>query len=284
MRSLILTIGVPLLLVSCVRKKIFQSEQQARISCEAREQVLEKELDIRRQEQRLLTDKVGGLNKRIGLQEAEIKDLQKELTDRTVKMGNSSTKLAQEKAAVENELANKTAQLNKAEYELRSIQGIQRSNNKILTDLRNELALKYPTKTGAAVSLEGNKVLLVLPDKPLFSNSGMNLSEAGKDLLKGVCNVLANKPTVNVLIEAHTDNKLPKVRGINDTWDWSLQRASNVLRTMITEYNVNANQLTPVGKGEFYPLASNETAEGRLKNRRTVLVMTPLLKTIPEIK
>jgi chemotaxis protein MotB len=54
------------------------------------------------------------------------------------------------------------------------------------------------------------------------------------------------------------------------------------VRLLVRDFNVNANQLTPVGKGEFYPLTSNATAEGRQKNRRTVLVLRPVLPAVPE--
>ncbi|MEZ4919872.1 MAG: OmpA family protein [Saprospiraceae bacterium] len=92
------------------------------------------------------------------------------------------------------------------------------------------------------------------------------------------------RPEINVLIEAHTDNKLPKSKTIEDSWDWSQQRATNILRILVTEYNVNANQLTPVGKGEFYPITSNETAEGRQANRRTTFVLKTKLAAIPAVK
>jgi chemotaxis protein MotB len=54
-----------------------------------------------------------------------------------------------------------------------------------------------------------------------------------------------------------------------------------VTRLLIRDFNINANQLTPVGKGEYYPVASNETSEGRQRNRRTVLVIYPSLPKIP---
>ena len=78
------------------------------------------------------------------------------------------------------------------------------------------------------------------------------------------------------------DNTLPKgAKNMDDTWDWSLIRAVNVTRLLIRDFNINANQLTPVAKGEYYPVTSNETAEGRLRNRRTVLAIFPPLVQVP---
>ncbi len=81
----------------------------------------------------------------------------------------------------------------------------------------------------------------------------------------------------------HTDNSLPKDKTLQDTWDWSLRRAANVARMLVSDYNVNANQLTPVAKGEFYPITSNESAEGRQKNRRTEIVLHPVAPAVPAV-
>jgi chemotaxis protein MotB len=95
---------------------------------------------------------------------------------------------------------------------------------------------------------------------------------------------LAARPSLDVDLVAYTDNSLPtKEKSLKDTWDWSLQRATNLVRILIRDFNTNANQLTPVGRGEFYPVTSNETPEGRAKNRRTVVVFRPVLPAVPPI-
>jgi len=78
--------------------------------------------------------------------------------------------------------------------------------------------------------------------------------------------------------------KPAKEKTIKDTWDWSLQHATNVVRMLIREFNTNANQLMPVARGEFYPMTSNETPEGRSKNRRTVMVFKLVLPAVPVVE
>jgi chemotaxis protein MotB len=131
--------------------------------------------------------------------------------------------------------------------------------------------------------IDKERVLVTLPDGGLFEADGLNVSASGKNMLKAVAELLVLRPELDVQIEAHTDNALPKDKTIRDTWDWSLSRSVTLVRILISEYNVNANQLTPVAKGEFFPLSSNETPEGRKKNRRTVLLLTQKLPSIPGI-
>ncbi|MEI6410943.1 MAG: OmpA family protein, partial [Bacteroidota bacterium] len=135
---------------------------------------------------------------------------------------------------------------------------------------------------GASIAIEDETVQLTLPDKSLFETTGLNVSAAGKNLLTPLANFLAERPELDIDVVAYTDNVLPKDnKSLKDTWDWSLQRATNIVRLLIREYNVNANQLTPVGRGEFYPVTSNETADGRQQNRRTVVVFRPVLAVVP---
>jgi chemotaxis protein MotB len=115
----------------------------------------------------------------------------------------------------------------------------------------------------------------------LFENTGVNLNTSGKIILDSLSKVLTNQPGLETQIITYTDNQLPKNnKSLVDTWDWSLKRATILTRTLISDYSVNANQLSPIGRGEFYPIATNETPEGRQQNRRTEIVFRPKLKVI----
>jgi chemotaxis protein MotB len=152
-----------------------------------------------------------------------------------------------------------------------------------INDLHQAANQKMKQYQDVTCLIDRERVLIALPDGGLFESNGLAISASGKNILKAVAELLAMRPEVDVYVEAHTDNALPKDKNIKDTWDWSLTRAVTLVRLLISEYNVNANQLTPVAKGEFYPLTSNETPEGRKKNRRTVLVLTQKLTPVPGI-
>jgi chemotaxis protein MotB len=281
-RLLLTVFLTSIFLTSCVSPKVHRAEVSMREQCEARERVLVQEQLERRKESANLTKQIGDLNRLIGNQEAELKDLQTELSSRTQQLGESSSKLLTEKLDLQKELTSKNALIGKQEATLQAVSSAQKSRQKILEELKNALLKGFPGSTGAKVEVSDPAVLLTLPDNGLFETNGISISPAGKTLLTPLASLLANRPELRTEILAYTDNTLPKgTKNLNDTWDWSLTRTTNVVRLLIRDFNINANQLTPVAKGEFYPVTSNETAEGRQRNRRTVVVIYPNLPKVP---
>jgi chemotaxis protein MotB len=270
-----------LCLFSCVRPKLFHDEQTLRLKAEARESILVKEVLERRGESAKLTETIGTLNRSLGNQDAEIAALKGDLTNRTQEMGESSSKLATEKSALQKELNARNALLGDRNALIGFAREAQEKRKSILSDLKSALEKAYDKQDQAVIEQQDETVQVTLSDKTLFESSGQNISSSGKNLLAPFAAFLAERPGLDVEVRAYTDNKLPKDKSLKDTWDWSLQRATNLVRLLISEFNLNANKLTPVGKGEFYPITSNETPEGREKNRRTVLILHPTLPAIP---
>ncbi|MEZ4942573.1 MAG: OmpA family protein [Saprospiraceae bacterium] len=279
-----LIFGVLLFFTSCVSSKVYRAELSAREQCEAREKVLVQEVLDRRSETNRLIEQVGSLNRSLGNQDAELRDLKIELTNRTQQMGESSTKLLSEKTNLEQDLAGKTALLKQREATLESISASQKSRQKILDDLKSTLLISYPANSGNTLEVRNDAVLLTLADEQLFDKNGLTVRADGQNLLQPLAAFLTTRPEVDVQILAYTDNQIPKgAKGLGDTWEWSLARAVTIVRLLVREFNVNANQLSPVAKGEFYPLTSNESAEGRQKNRRTVVAIYPSLPAVPKL-
>lgn len=280
--SIVLAFILPLLACfSCVKPKIYRAELSKRQQSEAREVVLMKELSDRKKETGELTKQLGELNRTIGNQEVEIRDLRAGLAARTQQMGESASKLATEIISLQQELADRNTELSQRNTVLQRVLSTQQKRKNIVADLKAILEKGYPPTTGVKLEIQEETLLLTLPDKSLFDPvSGLTVT--GKPMLTPLAELLLTRPELDIDIVAHTDNVLPKNnKTLVDTWDWSLARATHVARFLIREFNVNANQLTPVGRGEFYPSASNETPEGRAQNRRTVIVIHPVLPTVP---
>jgi chemotaxis protein MotB len=278
-------LGVALLVApGCVGNKVYRAEKYTRIAAEAREKVLVQELLDRKRETVELTKMVGELNRNVGRQETEIKDLKVELSAQSQSMGASASKLSSEKAMLEKQLASTNEQLDLRNDMLQRVKSVQEKRKTILADLASGLNKAFETdkNTNVSLTIEGETVSLTLADKALFEPTGLLVSNPGKNLLMTLAEFIAARPSLDVEVLAYTDNVLPaKEKTLKDTWDWSLQRATNVVRMLIREFNTNANQLTPVARGEFYPITSNETPEGRAKNRRTVIVFRPVLPAVP---
>jgi len=269
---------------SCVKPRIYRAELAARSAAEAREKVLVQELLDRKRETAQLTKTTENLARDLGNQDNQIADLKEKLAATTQSMGESASLLVLEKSALEKNLATTKTTLDQRNALINRVKAVQDKRKKILTELEFELVKAYFPQSSAGVTAitEGESIMLSLPDASLFDPTGLNTSAKGKELLKPLAEFLAARPALSVELVAYTDNVLPpKEKILKDTWDWSLARATNVVRMLIRDFNVNANQITPIGKGEFYPVTSNETPEGRQKNRRTVVVLRPILPNVP---
>ncbi len=269
---------------SCVKQRVYRAELAARSAAEGREKILVQEVLEKRKETLQLIKSTENLARDLGKQDTEIADLKEQLAATTRSMGESATKLVSEKAALEKNLAATSTTLELRNALVKRIKSVQDKRKSILSELESDLVKAYfpQSSTGVTAISEGESIMLTLPDAALFEPVGLNVSAKGKDLLKPLAEFLAARPSLSVELIAYTDNVLPpKEKSLKDTWDWSLGRATNAVRILIRDFNVNANQITPIGKGEFYPITSNETPEGRQKNRRTVVVLRPILPSVP---
>lgn len=269
---------------SCVKKRIYRAELTARTAAEAREKILVQEILERRKETAQLIKNTENLARDLGKQDAEIEDLKDQLANTTQSMGESASKLATEKSNLEKNLANTQQTLEQRNAVIQKVKSVQDKRKTILAELDTDLQRAFGgfSVSGVTTAIEGDAVTLTLPDAMLFEATSVNVSTKGRDLLQPLAEFLAARPALSVDLVAYTDNVLPpKEKSLKDTWDWSLTRATNIIRILIRDFNVNANQVTPIGKGEFYPITSNETPEGRQKNRRTVIVFKPVLPAVP---
>jgi chemotaxis protein MotB len=90
--------------------------------------------------------------------------------------------------------------------------------------------------------------------------------------------VLEKNADVNVLVEGHTDNVPFNGSGIiKDNWDLSVKRATSVVKIILEKNNIDAQRLTAAGRADYEPISTNDTKEGRAKNRRTEIILTPKL-------
>lgn len=271
-------------IASCVKPKVYKAELSARQAAEAREKVLNRELTDRKIEAADHVKSIASLNRQVGDYEAQIRELNAELKTKTEQMDVSASKLSTEKVGLERELSHANGQLERRNAILAKVKNAQQQRAAILAQLEADVVKAFTPKSASGVVVEttSDYVSLLLPDEALFEPNGLIISASGKDLLAPLAELLSARPELDIDVVAYTDNILPKDKTLKDTWDWSLHRAVNIARLLIREYNTNANQISPLGRGEFYPLTSNDTPEGRQKNRRSVVLIRPVLSAVPE--
>jgi chemotaxis protein MotB len=137
---------------------------------------------------------------------------------------------------------------------------------------------------GLSVELRDGKVYVSMENKLLFASGSWTVGGEGQKAVKELGKVLADNPDIAVLIEGHTDNVPYGGNGpLTDNWDLSTKRATEVLKLLLKNGNINPQNLTAAGKGEFAPLASNTTEERKAKNRRIEVVLTPKLDEISKL-
>ena len=186
---------------------------------------------------------------------------------------------------------NKTEQLNLAlkqkedmlsarEKRLTELEAIIRRQDSI-TNALNEIvkrALLSFNSEELTVEMKNGKVYVSLSDKLLFKSASADIEEKGQEAIKKLGEVLNKNLDIDVLIEGHTDNvPLRSTINFKDNWDLSTERAANIVRILSDLSKVNPKRLTAAGRSEYMPKASNDTPEGRAKNRRTEIILTPKL-------
>lgn len=128
------------------------------------------------------------------------------------------------------------------------------------------------------INVEKGVVYVAIADKLLFNSGSYALSNSAIDILGKVAAVVNDKPTFDVLVEGHTDAQtVVQGSSIKDNWDLSVQRAASVVRILCDKYQVSPERLTAAGRSSYIPIADNESAEGRAKNRRTKIILLPQL-------
>jgi chemotaxis protein MotB len=219
-------------------------------SLEANVEELEKQLQENQERAKELTQVLEG-------REKEIK--QKEL------LLSRQNNLLYEKAQQLNELQDKIDQQN---------QVVERLRNTIANALVN---FKDDELT---VNVKDGKVYLSLSENLLFKSGSATLDQQGKEALGKLSVVLNNNPEIEILIEGHTDSIPISSNIYRDNWDLSVARATSIVRVLANEYNVDGERLTASGRADNEPVATNITQEGRAKNRRTEIILSPKLEEL----
>ena len=127
------------------------------------------------------------------------------------------------------------------------------------------------------INVEKGVVYVSISDKLLFRSGSFSVNNAAKEVLGKVAKVINDKPELEFMVEGHTDNVPIKVEGTQDNWDLSVRRATSIVRILQKDFGVAPERMTAAGRGEYMPVADNDSSAGRAKNRRTRIVVLPKL-------
>ena len=155
---------------------------------------------------------------------------------------------------------------------------IQRKDSMALALVMNlKRSLDNINDEDVQVEVRGGKVHVSISDNLLFASGSARLNPASERVLDKVSRVLNDHSDLSIIVEGHTDNIPVRSATIMDNWELSTMRAAAVVRELVSDFGVDPFRLTAAGRADNDPRGDNATAEGRARNRRTEIVITPAL-------
>jgi len=188
--------------------------------------------------------------------------------------------LEQNLSVKQKELLSIQEELIDREQKVVELQSIINRKDSLLSVLKDRIssALLGFEGDGLTITQKNGKVYISLEEQLLFASGSWQVDTRGKEALTKLSKALESQQDINVLIEGHTDSIPFGGRGqIKDNWDLSVVRATAIVRILTGSSSIDPQRLTSAGKGEFMPIQSNSTAEGRSANRRIEVILTPKL-------
>ena len=160
------------------------------------------------------------------------------------------------------------------------------AKDQAMNDLKNAISRALTDFEGKGLTVEqrDGKVYVSMENKLLFKSGSWAVNSQGRNAIVQLGNVLAENTDIAVLIEGHTDNVPFSNRGqISNNWDLSTKRATAIISILAENKAISLENLTAAGRGEYSPVDSNDTNEGKAKNRRIEVVLTPKLDEISKL-
>jgi chemotaxis protein MotB len=176
--------------------------------------------------------------------------------------------------------------LGEREKKVKELEQILSDKDRAVSDLKTRIsnALLNFKENDLTVNVKNGKVYVSLAEQLLFGSGSIDVGAKGVTALQQLAKALKDQPDLQIMVEGHTDN-VPiskKSTYMQDNWDLSVMRATSIAKILI-KAGVPTHQIVAAGKGEFSPLASNDSPQNRQKNRRTEIIITPNLDALFKI-
>lgn len=276
MNSIAALAAASLLFSSCVSSKKFKKAQAEYTQLQTRYQTLEGSLaDCNNQNAGLIQDK-NELNKKITDLNREIELIKQNYTATLQQLENLSVISKQQAESIKQSLQNigaKDAYIQTLQQQMAYKDSL---NMALVMNLKG--AIGNIEDEDINIKVDKGVVYIDISDKLLFKSGSYTITDRAKEVLGKVALVLKNQPEIEFMVEGHTDDVPFKGNAVLvDNWDLSVKRATTVVRLLQKEYGLDPAKMAAAGRGEYKPLAGNDTKEGKATNRRTRIVILPQL-------
>jgi chemotaxis protein MotB len=272
--SLMAVATAMLFLSSCVSTKKFNSLQASYNSLQAANGQLTRESEECKSNLDRATVKISSLQDRINAEQEHVRSLQSALDKCLTSAGQGNVNVSK--------LVDEINASNKYIQELISSKSKSDSLNMILTNNLTRSLSREEMRDVDVKVLKG-VVYISLSDNMLYRSGSYEISDQAGSTLSKIAKIITDYKDYDVLIEGNTDNVPISKPNIRNNWDLSTLRASSVVQALQNNYGVDPKRLTAGGRGEYNPVASNDTPDGKTKNRRTEIIITPKLNQFMDL-
>ena len=270
--SFIGILGFTLAVSSCVSKKQFTDLQTNYTQLQTKHSALQEEYNGAKVKLAEYTSDSKSLAARL----AEEQQRNKELKEAYAKLQGSYQSNVQQGNVNISKLVDEINASNKFIKQLVDAKTKSASLNQVLTNKLTR-SLSRTEANDVDVQVIKGVVYISLADNMLYKSGSYEIGERAGETLSKIAKIITDYKDYDVLVEGNTDNVPISQKNIRNNWDLSALRASSVVQALQTRYGVDPKRLTAAGRGEYNPVASNDSAVGKQRNRRTQIIITPKL-------
>lgn len=244
--------------------------------------VAKKELDDCRTQNKSLIENYQTTKEELAASKARIVSLEEQLAQQKkdyVMLQQSLDKSLTNTSTNNVNISKLVDQINESNQYIRHLVEVKTKSDSLNLVLTNNLTRSLSKEEMKEVDVQVLKgvVYISLADNMLYKSGNYEVNERAAETLSKIAKIITDYKDYDVLIEGNTDNVPISRENIRNNWDLSALRASSVVQYLQTHYGVNPKRLTAGGRGEFNPIANNDTELGRQRNRRTQIIITPKL-------
>lgn len=257
-----------LMMTGCASKKNLTN-------CQTENKSLTEKLQAAKEDLAAKNARVSSLEEQLAAQRKALEEQKKAYAALQASLDKSLTNASQNNISIE-KLVDQINESNQYIRHLVEVKSKSDSLNMVLTNNLTRSLSKEELKEVDVQVLKG-VVYISLADNMLYKSGSYEINSRAAETLSKIAKIIKDYKDYDVLIEGNTDNVPIRKTNIRNNWDLSTLRASSVVQALQNDYGVDPKRLTAGGRGEYNPIASNDTEVGKQRNRRTQIIITPKL-------
>ena len=265
---MMMALAAGVLLSSCGSKK-------ALVACQDENKSLTSNLQSAREDLAAKNARVTSLEEQLAAQKQALDEQKRAYAALQQSLQQSLNNASQNNVSIEKLVD----QINESNQYIRHLVEVKSKSDSLNMVLTNNLTRSLSKEEMKEVDVQVLKgvVYISLADNMLYKSGSYEINERAAETLSKIAKIITDYKDYDVLIEGNTDNVPISRDNIRNNWDLSCLRASSVVQALQTKYGVDPKRLTAGGRGEYNPIESNATEQGKQRNRRTQIIITPKL-------